>query len=351
MGRLVLKLKSGLQVKFIHKTLICSSLLFLIYGFAKPQIDVKSGGISFFEDEVLTEDVIIVANSVFIGGRIITHEKNLTIICRDIVFSPRPTFEINPAIKPAPRNEIKGIAPHIMSISGYPHSEIRKKEMSLTPGHIKIITGRIIGIPVIHKSVNLYETDTKLPEPESSIEIHYADTSEPDNKNFFSKIFTGSPSSLVIKKDMNEQFSRLIKIRKSAGQLAQIVFFFKLQQDLEEELKDSLEFKAWKVESKKIALENKMKNLLEIYSKKIRDTNLEEDDFYLENAQKIHNSLAVDINRIFKQDLVDTNSMIKQTKAEAPVIFLDSPSQWRFKINTLNMMDWLRANVTNMKVN
>jgi hypothetical protein len=331
--------------------IIYSSLLFSIFGSGKPQIDIKTGTIAFLEDEVLTEDSIIVANSVFIGGRIITHEKNLTIICREIIFSPRNSVEKSSTLTPPFRSEIQSTLPHIGSITGYFQQDIRKKEMHITPGFIKIVAGKIIGHPIIHKSVNLYEIDTKLPDPNTSIELHYAETSEPENKTFFSKIFTGSPSSLAIKKDMNEQNNRFLKIRKSAAQLAHIVLFFKLQENLEEELKGLPEFEAWKLETKSIALERKMKDLLEIYSKKIRDTNLEDDDFYLENAQKIHDKLAVDINRIFKQDLVDTNSMMNQTKTENPSILVDSAYQWRFKINTLNSWDWFRANVKNMKAN
>jgi hypothetical protein len=331
--------------------LIYSSLLLSTTALGKFQTDLKLGNIFFSEDEVLTEDSIIVANSVFIGGRVITHDKNLTIICREIIFSPRTEIEKIANTKPSPRPEILGKVPHIGSISGNLHPEIRKKEMGLIPGNIKIIAGKITGNPIIHKTVNIFDIDTKLPDPDSSIEIHYAETSEPNNSNFFSGIFLGSPSSLLIKKDMNDFYSRLMKIRKSAAQLAHIVLFFKLQENLNEELKDSPEFEAWKLESKKVALESKMKKLLEIYSKKIRDTNLEEDDFYLENAQKIHEKLAVDINRIFKPDLVDTNSMIKQTKSENSTIFADSTYQWRFKINTINSWDWFRANIKNMKVN
>lgn len=331
--------------------LIFSSFLLSLTGLGKIHTDLKIGNIFFSEDEVLTEDSTIVANSVFIDGKIFTHEKNLTIICREIYFAPRTPIEKNTNLKPSPRLELLDLAPHIGSITGNLHPDIRKKEMHLTPGHIKIITGKIIGNPIIHKTVNIFDIDLKLPDPDSTVEIHYAETSEPENYNFFSGIFSGSPSSLVIKKDMSEMYSRLMKIRKSAAQLAHIVLFFKLQENLEKELKDLPEFETWKVESKKIALESKMKDLLEIYSKKIRDTNLEEDDFFLEIAQKINGKLAVDINRIFKQDLIDTNSMLKQTLSENPTIFVDSAYQWRFKINTLNFRDWFRANVKNMKVN
>lgn len=334
----------------MKKSLIFTSFLLSLTALAKIHIDLKLGNIFFSEDEILTEDSIIVANSVFIDGKLFTHEHNLTIICREIYFASRTPIK-NPNLKPTPRIETLNLQPHIGSISGNLHPDIRKKEMNLTPGHIKIITGKIIGNPIIHKTVNIYDIDTKRPDPDSSIEIHYAETSEPENSNFFSGIFSGSPSSLVIKNDMREMYSRLMKIRKSAAQLAYIVLFFKLQENLEKELKDLPEFETWKVESKKIALESKMKNLLDIYSKKIRDTNLEEDDFYLENAEKINEKLAVDINRIFKQDLVDTNSMLKQTETENPTIFVDSDYQWRFKINTLNFWDWFRANVKNMKVN
>lgn len=341
----------GHKQPLIKKFLVYFSFLLSLTGLGKIHTDLKLGNIFFSEDEVLTEDSTIVANAVFIDGKIFTHEKNLTIICREIYFAPRTPIEKKPNLKPSPRSKLHDLAPHIGSITGNLHPDIRKKEMHITPGHIKIIAGKIIGNPIIHKTVNIYDIDSKLPDPDSTVEIHYAETSEPENYNFFSGIFSGSPSSLVIKKDMNEQYSRFLKIRKSAAQLAHIVLFFKLQENLEEELKGLPEFESWKLETKRIALESKMKDLLEIYSKKIRDTNLEEDDFYLENAQKIHDKLAVDINRIFKQDLVDTNSMMKQSKTDNPHILVDSAYQWRFKINTLNSWDWFRANFKNMKAN
>lgn len=188
-----------------------------------PIIFNKEKGFVFITGvHVLQDSAYIVADTVVIKGTLVTLNHDLTIIARKVVFSKRPEgivlrpFELLDSQSPKTlvdslilenqksdthlKFPLSHVIPHIVSVPGLKTKKARDFELNLIPGKVTIISGRILGKPVISNQRDFFAKDIK------NLELHSAAVSSNPTQNLplsskvdiFSnvKIYHGSNESI-----------------------------------------------------------------------------------------------------------------------------------------------------------